>query len=67
MSLNEIVIIIEGVFVRKLKVTNLSNRSVDVPVSVLDIKSYAKIKSAHHILSICEVIKKTVKYYQSIV
>lgn len=42
MSLNEIVIIIEGVFGRKLKVTNLSNRSVDVPVSVLDIKSYAK-------------------------
>lgn len=39
MSLNEIVIIIEAVLGRKLKVTNLSNRSVDVPLSVIDIKS----------------------------
>lgn len=65
-SLNEIVNIIEGVIGRRLKVTHLSNRSVDVPVSVLDIKSYAKIKPAHQMLSICEGIKKTVKYYQSI-
>lgn len=65
-SLNEIVTSIENVLEKKLNVVHLPNRSVDVPVSILDIERYTKIVPVHHMINIYEGIKKSVEYYKSV-
>lgn len=65
-SLNEIIVNIENVLGKKLRVVHLANRSVDVPVSVLDTERYSKIEPDHHMMNIRDGIKKTVVYYKSL-
>lgn len=65
-SLNEIIVNIENVLGKKLRVVHLANRSVDVPVSVLDTERYSKIAPDHHMMNISDGIKKTVVYYKSL-
>ena len=57
---------IENVLEKKLNVVHLPNRSVDVPVSILDIERYTKIVPVHHMINIYEGIKKSVEYYKSV-